>query len=79
MNRYSMIRKYATILALLFLPEMAFAQGAVVSYAFGKGQNLNSNNLASFPSAAQLERLTHVIASDIGVRLITMVYTKVCG
>jgi len=69
-----LIIKYFAILAVLFMPKMAFAQGAVVSYAFGKGQNLNSNNLANFPSVAQLERLTHVIASDIGVEAVSNLY-----
>ncbi len=62
--------KYFLILALsvflvLFLPVTLFAQGAVVGYADGN-THVNANNVSSFPTNAQLDRLTHVIASDIG-------------
>ena len=53
-----MIRKYATMLALtvsamLFLPAMSFAKGAVIGYAMG--------GTTPQPTAAQLDRLTHVM------------------
>ncbi len=65
--------KYIFIFALgflfiLILPLSLFAQGAVVGYADGN-KRVNANNLTSFPSNAQLDRLTHVIAVGLGVNL----------
>jgi hypothetical protein len=56
-----MIKKYAAVLALavsaaLFLPEVMFAQGAVVGYASGDCGNVTDQ---------QLDRLTHVMAVDV--------------
>ena len=73
MKNICIIRKYAAILALSIMGIVpVFAQGAVITYA--AGGNWIGNPLApqyptytTFPSAAQLQRLTHVIASDIGV------------
>jgi hypothetical protein len=45
-------------LAVLLLPKVLFAQGAVVGYLWG------GNTLTD----AQLDKLTHVIASDIGCK-----------
>jgi len=66
-NRYA-IRKYAAILVLSVCNIVsAFAQGAVIGYAFGKewiqikGQYTNT----TFPTAPQLSKLTHIIASDM--------------
>ena len=72
-NRY-IIKKGAAIFALcvssvLFLPDALFAQGAVVGYAYGLGwigKPPNYPAYTDFPSTQQLNRLTHVIASDIG-------------
>ena len=63
MNKNSILRKYAAIAALavsaiVFLPETLFAQGTVIGYA--PGYRVASNNLASFPTDAQLDRLTHL-------------------
>ena len=65
------IRKYAAILvlsvsAVLFLPEALLAQGTVSAFAHGADYGIFSSNLNTFPSGAQLDRLTHVIAGDIG-------------
>ena len=62
-NRRSFLKKYAIILAVtvsavMFLPTSAFAKGAVIGYA--PGYRVASNNLASFPTDAQLDRLTHL-------------------
>jgi len=59
----SVLRKSAVILALtvaavLFLPETLFAKGAVIGYAPG-------HNNKPAPSAAQLDRLTHVMAFSL--------------
>lgn len=45
-----------------------FSQGAVVGYADGN-KRVNANNVASFPTNGQLDRLTHVIAVGLGVNL----------
>ncbi len=63
--------KYFLILALsvflvLFLPVSLFSQGAVVGYADGN-THVNTGNLSSFPSNAQLNKLNHVIAVGLGV------------
>lgn len=54
----------------LFLPNILFAQMGVVGYAYGKGYIGNLEfpeyTTTTFPSNVQLDRLTHVIASDIG-------------
>ena len=74
-----MIRKYAATLALavsaiVFLPVALLAQGAVTVYADGgcSGPTCNgwfnqypSADVTSFPSDAQLDRLTHIIATSI--------------
>jgi len=56
------------VFAFLFLPSSLFSQGAVVGYADGN-THVNSNNLSSFPSNAQLDRLNHVIAVGLGVNV----------
>ena len=63
-------KMYATILTLVLLtivllPEVLFAQGSVVAYAFGK-EKVQQNTLSSFPSNNQLNKLTHVVVSAIG-------------
>jgi|GEM_PF-1883713 len=60
------LRKYSAVLALtvsavLFLPEVLFAQGAVIGYA--EYRNYAPYNAP--PTAAQLDRLTHVIAFSV--------------
>lgn len=52
----------------LFLPVAILAQNNIVGYGYGKKwiQELEEYPLTGFPTNAQLERLTHVIASDIG-------------
>ncbi|MBW6499363.1 MAG: glycoside hydrolase family 18 protein, partial [Bacteroidales bacterium] len=65
-----MIKKYTLkfifVVSIAFLlPVTLFSQMAVVGYADGK-KYVNANNYTSFPSNEQLDRLTHVIASDIG-------------
>ena len=64
-------KKYAITLALavsaiVFLPKTAFSKGAVIGYACGD-QILwpPTGKLASYPSDAQLDRLTHVMAVDL--------------
>ena len=66
------LRKYAVLLALpiaitLFLPETLFAKGAVIGYVYGKRIDETTPSAApgSFPSNAQLEKLTHVMAVDV--------------
>ena len=64
-----MLRKYTIILALSVCGIVsAFAQGAVIGYAAG-GDWIKPGGYTytTFPANAQLQRLTHVIASDIGV------------
>jgi hypothetical protein len=69
-----MSKKYTLRLALivsigLLLPLMSFAQGTISGYAYGKEWILppfTSTNLESFPENGQLDRLDHLIASDIG-------------
>ena len=56
------------VFAFLFLPSSLFSQGAIVGYADGN-KHVNSNNLSSFPSNAQLDRLNHVIAVGLGVNV----------
>ena len=63
-------KKYAIILALNVCSIVfAFAQGAVTGYAAG-GDWIDKPphypTYTTFPTTAQLQRLTHVIASDIG-------------
>ena len=56
MNKNNQIlRKYVAILALVFLPNVLFAQGAVVEYLWGENPVLEP----------QLSRLTHVMAVDL--------------
>ncbi|TVQ09756.1 MAG: hypothetical protein EA361_14885 [Bacteroidetes bacterium] len=67
-----MIKKYTlklifVLLIALFLPVTIFAYVNVVGYSYGKDY-VNANNYMSFPSSLQLDRITHVIASDIGCR-----------
>jgi len=54
----------------LFLPNILFTQVGVVGYAYGKGYigklEFPEYTTTTFPSNVQLDRLTHVIASDIG-------------
>jgi GH18 family chitinase len=64
-------KKNAIMLALsifsaLILPSSLFSQGAIVGYADGN-KHVNANNVTSFPTNAQLDRLTHVIAVGLGV------------
>ena len=67
-NRIYM-RKYAVTVAMcvaivLFLTESLFAQGAVVAFARPKGHR-SGQTIANFPSNEQLDKLTHIIASDM--------------
>ena len=50
------LRKYAALLAIVLLPDGAFAKGAVIGYWSGDGTALNDE---------QLNRLTHVMAVDV--------------
>jgi|LSQX01.1.fsa_nt_gb hypothetical protein len=52
----------------LFLPYILFAQCAVVGYAFGQDYVGIEYTTTTFPSSLQLDRLAHVIASDIGCK-----------
>ena len=67
-NRSNLI-KYAAILTLSVCHiVIVYSQGAVVGYAAG-GDWIGKPsypNYTDFPTAAQLARLTHVVASDIG-------------
>ena len=67
-NRYA-IRKYAAILVLSVCNIVsAFAQGAVIGYADGRtwiGKAPLYLPYTNFPTAVQLQKLTHVIASDM--------------
>ncbi len=69
--KYIDVFKYTFVFCLtLTLPFSLFSQGAIVGYADGnKHVNANNNNVASFPTNAQLDRLTHVIAVGLGVTL----------
>ena len=65
-------RKYAAIFALaisaiMFLPVVSFAQGAVIGYACGDQilPPLTQQKIESYPSNEQLDNLTHVIAMDM--------------
>ena len=55
---------------VLFLPNILFSQVDIVGYAYGKRyiDNLGfpEYTTTTFPSNVQLDRLSHVIASDIG-------------
>ena len=71
-NNIKMIRsiliKYSAVLAfavpaIVFLPEVAFAQGSVIGYVCG--DNAVQQNWSGYPSNAQLDRLTHVMAVDL--------------
>ena len=74
MRNICILGKYVAILALsvlaMFLQsEALFAQCVVTSYVYGQvwvQTPYNPTNLAAFPTDAQLQKLTHVIASDIG-------------
>ena len=65
--KYIDVFKYTLVFCLtLTLPFSLFSQGAIVGYADGN-KHVNTDNLTSFPSDAQLDRLTHVIAVGLGV------------
>ncbi len=51
---------------LMLIPLCLFSQGTVVGYADGN-THVDADNLSSFPSNAQLDRLNHVIAVGLGV------------
>jgi hypothetical protein len=60
-KKYILISAYLSLYTILFLPLSLFSQGAVVGYADGN-KRVNANNLTSFSSKAQLDKLNHVIA-----------------
>ena len=67
-NKNNTIMQALSILAVLILPLSLFSQRAIVGYADGnKHVNANNNNVTRFPTHAQLDRLTHVIAVGLGV------------
>ena len=65
-NKNNTIMQALSILAVLILPLSLFSQGAIVGYADGN-KHVNANNVTSFPTNAQLDRLTHVIAVGLGI------------
>jgi hypothetical protein len=65
-KKYILISAYLSLYTILFLPLSLFSQGAIVGYADGN-KRVNANNVTSFPTNAQLDRLTHVIAVGLGV------------
>jgi len=69
MKNRSILRKCAAIAAfavsaVLFLPEVLFAQGAVIGYAWG-WEAEDSGDLSSYPTNDQLDKLTHVMACEV--------------
>ena len=50
----------------LRIAPAASSRGGIIAYATGHRFNFDNNPLDSFPSNAQLQRLTHVIAMGIG-------------
>ena len=65
--KYIDVFKYTLVFCLtLTLPFSLFSQGAIVGYADGN-KHVNANNVTSFPTHAQLDRLTHVIAVGLGI------------
>jgi hypothetical protein len=65
--KYIDVFKYTLVFCLtLTLPFSLFSQGAIVEYADGN-KHVTANNVTSFPTNAQLDRLTHVIAVGLGV------------
>lgn len=71
MKNICIIRKYAVLFALtlstmLLLPVALFAKGAVTGYADGLTWIGKSpyTNYTTFPTNAQLDRLTHVIVHN---------------
>jgi hypothetical protein len=52
---------------IVYLPEVAFGKGAVIGYACGDQIEppLTPQKLVSYPSNAQLDRLTHVMTVDL--------------
>jgi len=78
MKNICILRKYAAILAMSLCSMVsAFAQGAVIGYAAG-GDWIKTGGYTytGFPNTAQLQMLTHVIASDIGCYSVSNVYTS---
>ena len=51
---------------VLILPLCLFSQGAIVGYADGN-KHVHANNITSFPSNAQLDKLTHVFVVGLGI------------
>ena len=76
MRNICILRKYAAILALSVCSIVsAFAQGAVTGYAAGGNWIKPAGyTYTDFPTNAQFQRLTHVIASDIGCYTLSNVY-----
>lgn len=65
--KYVDVFKYTLVIYLtIYLPFSLFSQGSIVGYADGK-KHVNANNVTRFPTHAQLDRLTHVIAVGLGV------------
>lgn len=56
------------VFTFLFLPSSLFSQGAIIGYADGN-THVDADNLTSFPSNVQLDRLNHVIAVGLGVNV----------
>ena len=68
MNKMYSLKLIIVVSIALFLPVAILAQNTIVGYGYGKKwiEELEEYPLTGFPTNAQLERLTHVIASDIG-------------
>lgn len=65
-KKFILISAFFSLNITLFMPLSLFSQGAVVGYADGN-KRVNANNVTSFPTNAQLDKLTHVIAVGLGV------------
>ena len=68
MNSTFVFKAILGFFLVLFLPVLLFSQGAIIGYADGN-THVDADNLSSFPSNAQLDKLNHVIAVGLGVNL----------